>query len=816
MRHIRLLFALFSAVLSWIPFPLNAQTSFGKAELINDGWLFHLKDDTDAYKPDYNDNNWRRLDLPHDWSIEGDLSPTLASCTGYLPGGIAWYRKKLDVSPELKGKKVFVYFEGIYNRSSVYINGQLLGLRPNGYVSFAYDLTPYLNFGDTNVLTVRVDHSQSADSRWYTGSGIYRNVWLVISDPIHFNLWGVTYQTKQVTDKEAVIQVTAEVKNENGAEAEVKVVMQWMDLSGKMIAQQSQNKKLAPGITGNFSSDLTVKNPVLWSPESPYLYQLKTVLYKGNKIVDESVCKAGIRTMKFDAGKGFALNGKSMKMKGVCIHHDAGVLGSAVPRQVWERRLKTLKSIGCNAIRMSHNLQAPDLYDLCDELGFLVMDEGFDEFEFPKKKWISGWNVGEPGFQGTFDFFEEWSDRDVASMILRDRNHPSVVMWSIGNEVDYPNDPYSHPILNGSGFNQPVSGGYDPKKPSADRLGPIGKRLSGVIRSIDTSRPVTGALAGVIMTNETDYPKYLDLVGYNYTEDRYAMDHKKYPERIIYGSENGHGYDSWKAVRDNEYIFGQFIWTGFDYLGESNAWPSRGFNSGMIDLAGFLKPRGYFRMSMWSETSMTYIGTYRLTGRSHKGLSDSALPLWNYSEGDTIRVVCYTNCPQSQLSLNGDLAGSPKNHNDSTGIISWDIPYKQGKLEVVGLVDGKEAARYSIQTSGRSATIISTPDKTFFSGNKDLVQITIQIVDQNGVPVIQADDEVTCTVSGPARLLGLESANNTDMTNYRDNAQRVYNGRMLAYVQATGDQGEVEINFSAPWLKSAKVSLTVGREASNR
>ena len=812
MNHIRFLVTLFAAVICWIPFPLNGQTSFGTTELINDSWLFRLKDDANASKPDYNDNNWRRLDVPHDWSIEGELSPTLASCTGYLPGGIAWYRKKLDISPELKGKKVFIYFEGIYNRSSVYINGQLLGLRPNGYVSFAYDLTPYLNFGDTNVIAVRVDHSQSADSRWYTGSGIYRNVWLVISDPLHFDMWGVTYQTNQVTDKEAVIQVTADVKNENSAEADVKVVMQWMDLAGKVIAQQSQKKKLAPGMTGNFSCALTIKNPTLWSPESPWLYQLKTVLYNGSKKVDESVCKAGIRTMKFDAGKGFALNGKSMKMKGVCIHHDAGVLGSAVPRQVWERRLKTLKSLGCNAIRMSHNLQAPDLYDLCDELGFLVMDEGFDEFEFPKKKWISGWNVGEPGFQGTFDFFEEWSDRDVASMILRDRNHPSVVMWSIGNEVDYPNDPYSHPVLAGSGFNQPVSGGYDPKKPSADRLGPIGKRLSGVIRSIDTSRPVTGALAGVIMTNETDYPKYLDLVGYNYTEDRYTMDHKKFPERIIYGSENGHSYGSWKAVRDNEYIFGQFIWTGFDYLGESNAWPSRGFNSGMIDLAGFLKPRGYFRMSMWSETSMTYIGTYRPTGRN-RGLSDSALPLWNYSEGDTIRVVCYTNCPQSQLILNSELVGSPKNHDDNTGIISWDIPYKPGKLEVVGLVDGKEAARYSIQTSARSHTIISTPDKPFFSGNKDLIQINLQIVDQNGIPVILADDEVTCTISGPARLLGLESANNADMTNYRDNSQRVYNGRMLAYVQATGDQGEVEIDFSAPWLKSAKVSLTIGREA---
>jgi len=809
MKRLYCLTLLLAYLLLFGSFPVSAQTSFGKAKLINDGWLFQLKDEKDAFNPEFKDNRWRKLDLPHDWSIEGDLSPTLASCTGYLPGGIGWYRKKLDIPQELNGKKVFIYFEGVYNRSSVYINGQLLGFRPNGYVSFAYDLTPYLKYGETNVLAVRVDHSQSADSRWYTGSGIYRNVWLITSGPVHFDLWGVTYQTKRVSEKEAVVLAEASVKNESAAVVDAKLVLQWIDASGKIAAQQSQKKKLPSGAVTKLSSDLVVKNPVLWSTESPYLYQLKTILYIGDKIVDESSCKTGIRTMTYDANKGFALNGKSMKIKGVCIHHDAGVLGSAVPRQVWERRLIALKSLGCNAIRMSHNLQAPDVYELCDELGFLVMDEGFDEFEFPKKKWLKGWNVGEPGFQGTFDFFEEWSSRDVESMVLRDRNHPSVILWSIGNEVDYPNDPYSHPILNGSEFNQPVSGGYDPKKPSADRLGPIGKRLSGVIREIDTSRKVTGALAGVIMTNETDYPKYLDVVGYNYTEDRYAIDHKKFPDRIIYGSENVHSYNAWKAVRDNDYIFGQFIWTGIDYLGESNAWPSRGFNSGMIDLAGFTKPRGYYRMSMWLETPMTYIGTYKLTKRSSRGLSDSALPVWNYNEGDTVRVVCYTNCPQSQLSLNGAPVGQPKNHDDNTGIIYWDIPYKPGKLEVTGLTDGNESARHSIQTSGRSYSIIASSDKTQLSTDKDLAQITIQIVDQNGIPVILADDEITCNITGPAVLLGLESANNSDMTNYRDNTHRAYNGKMLAYIQTKGSTGKVEITFSAPWLNSANVSLTV-------
>jgi hypothetical protein len=807
MKHNHYLIVLISGVLLFVTFLGNAQTSFGKAKLLNDGWLFQLKDEADAFKPDFDDSKWRKLDLPHDWSIEGELSPTLASCTGYLPGGIGWYRRKLDIPRELNGKKVFIYFEGVYNRSSVYLNGQLLGNRPNGYVSFAYDLTPYLKIGESNIIAVRVDHSKYADSRWYTGSGIYRNVYLVTSDPVHFDLWGVTYQTSQVKDNEAVVQVQAKVINETQSDVDAKVVIQWLDQSGKPVAQQSKKEKLPAGVLSKFSSALTVKNPRLWNTESPYLYQLKTLLYVEGKIVDQSECKTGIRILKFDADRGFSINGKWMKMKGVCIHHDAGVLGTAVPREVWERRLKILKSLGCNAIRMSHNLQSPDVYELCDELGLLIMDEGFDEFEFPKKKWIAGWNVGEPGFDGTFDFFDKWCVMDISTMVLRDRNHPSVVMWSLGNEVDYPNDPYSHPILAGSEFNQPVSGGYDPKRPSANRLGPIGKKLSAAIRAIDTSRVITGALAGVVMTNETDYPKYLDVVGYNYTENRYAMDHKKYPARIIFGSENGHSYASWKYVRDNDYIFGQFIWTGIDYLGESFAWPSRGFNSGIIDLAGFMKPIGYYRMAMWSETPMTYIGTYRLESENRRELSDSALPLWNYASGDTIRVLCYTNCPQSQLILNGEPVGIPKNHDDNLGITSWDIPYKPGNLQVVGLKEGKEVARYSVQTSGRSQTIIATSDKMHLSRNKDLVHITIQIADNNGIPVMLADDEVTCTISGPARLLGLESASNTDMTSNRNTSRRVYNGRMLAYIQTTGDAGAIEITFSAPWLTSGKVTL---------
>ncbi|HNW55362.1 MAG TPA: glycoside hydrolase family 2 TIM barrel-domain containing protein, partial [Bacteroidales bacterium] len=366
-----------------------------------------------------------------------------------------------------------------------------------------------------------------------------------------------------------------------------------------------------------------------WSLEQPNLYTLRTIIKQDGKIIDQNEQQIGLRALTFDANKGFALNGVWTKVKGVCIHHDAGCLGAAVPREVWKRRLINLKAMGCNAIRLSHNPQAPEVYELCDEIGLLVMDEAFDEWEFPKRKWITGWNNGTPEFQGSAAFFEEWSDKDLADMVLRDRNHASVVMWSVGNEVDYPNDPYSHPVLDHANINQPMHGGYKPDSPKAERLGGIAKRLTAIVRSLDTSRPVTAALAGVVMSNETDYPFALDITGYNYTEDRYAQDHVKYPNRVIFGSENGHSMASWKAVRDNEYVFGQFLWTGIDYLGESGTWPSRGFYSGLFNFGGFLKPRGHFREALWSSKPVTYIGTYPAPADKNH-VSMDAWPVWNY------------------------------------------------------------------------------------------------------------------------------------------------------------------------------------------
>lgn len=822
-------------IITLIPLSTWAQTSFGQPEKINDNWLFTLSDPKGAEAVSFDDSRWQKLDLPHDWSVKGQLSPTLASATGYLPGGIGWYRKTLNIPADKKGEQVYLYFEGVYNRSEVYINGHLLGKRPNGYISFMYDATPYIKYGEKNYVSVRVDHSQSADSRWYTGSGIYRNVWLVYSNPIHIAQWGVYTYPKQASAKQGVLAVEVEINNTESKAAQLTVTNELIAANGKTVAKSSQKVQAANNQTTSVQVDLKVSNPQLWSLSSPGLYKLRTSVIKDGKTIDSSETTTGFRSFTFDPNKGFALNGEWMKMKGVCLHHDAGVLGSAVPRDVWKRRLLTLKEIGVNAIRTSHNPQAPDLYELCDELGLLVLNEAFDEWEFPKRKWLQGWNQGTPGFEGSFDFFEEWGEKDLEDMVRRDRNHLSVFAWSIGNEVDYPNDPYSHPVLDGkteSGFTQAMYGGYKKDAPDAMRLGGIAKRLVAAVKKYDKSRPTTAGLAGVAMSNETEYPGALDIAGYNYTESKYAEDHKTYPNRVIYGSENRHELGAWKYVRDNEYIFGQFLWTGIDYLGESGRWPSRGFYSGLLDFGGFIKPRGYFRQSLWSDKPMAYLGTYPTPGRGSKSQmkdvwsaldaeneggsyeekspSMDAWPIWNYSEAQSIRVVCYTNAAKARLELNGKIVGETKDYDDNTGIIYWDIPYQAGKLEAVGLdKNGSEVSRYAIQSSNQPYALTIQQSETSISKDKGLAQIVVQVVDEHGIPVMLSDNEITCQISGPAKLLGLEASNNEDMSDYTDNKQRVFHGHILAYIQANGTEGQIRVRFTSPWLKPVETVINI-------
>ncbi len=777
----------------------NAQVSFGKAFQFNDGWLFSKGDEPQRVEEKFDDSKWRRLTLPHDWSIEGLMSPSLASCTGYLPAGVAWYRKHFDVDDI--SKRRYIYFEGAYNRSEVYLNGHLLGKRPNGYISFMYDMTPYLKQKD-NVLAVRIDHSRHADSRWYTGSGIYRDVWMIEAGDVHFDLWGVGWSTPEVSDKKALLSVDAKIVNHASSNDQYILSATLYDNDGTKVANAV--KDVSKDVAGASVSKLLMKvsKPKLWHLDSPYLYTLECELLTNGKTIDKTKTRVGFRWFDFDSNKGLKMNGNNLKIKGVCLHHDAGVLGAVVPEDVWRRRLINLKEMGANAIRMSHNPQAPVVYDLCDELGLLVMDEASDEWEFSKRKWVEGWNVGKPSYDGTFDFFEEWIERDVTDMVRRDRNHPSVFLWSIGNEVDYPNDPYSHPVLDGTTINQPMFGGYKPDAPDAMRIGKIAKRLAACVRSVDTSRPVTGALAGVVMSNQTEYPEAIDVVGYNYTENRYDEDHKLYPNRIIYGSETHTSLAAWKAVRDREHIFGQFVWTGTDYLGESGRWPSRGLHTGLLDFGSYKKPRGWFRASLWSDKPVTYIGTYRQM-RRRNALSTEAPDVWNYDEGQNVRVVCYTNSKKARLMLNGKQIGEVKEYDDETGIIHWDVDYLPGTLTAEGLdANGNVESSYTIQTSGRPYAIKAVIEDK----GEEVAHVRIEVVDEDGVLVKLADNEITCWVMG-GKLLGLENSDNADMTDHRDHRQRVYRGKLLAYVRLPEDGSQAILRFSSPLLKGAQLEI---------
>ena len=795
----------------------QAQVSFGHAEKLNKDWSFlridagwNIIEQPTMKEKDFDDSRWRKVDLPHDWGVELPMSPDKGSCQGYLSGGIAWYRRHLTMDDEQwkkdEGKRYYIYFEGVYNYSEVYLNGQLLGKRPSGFASFLYDLTPYLEKGD-NAIAVRVDHGQEFDSRWYTGSGINRNVWLVTAPQVHLALWGTSYRLKFINTKKAELEVDVETADDGDAKTtqRLSATVQLIDKEGHVVAAT----KTAIGSQEKKTVKLTVKNPQRWTLEQPYLYTLRTVLdgpiLSGS--TDTSIVQVGLRTLDFSPDKGFALNGKWMKVKGVCVHDDAGVLGTAVPKEVWRRRLMELKSIGVNAIRMSHNPHTPEIYDLCDEIGLLVMDEASDEWEFPKRKWMKGWNAGAPEFQGTYTYFNEWIDRDVADMVRRDRCHPSIFMWSIGNEVDYPNDPYSHPVLNGDGsFTQPMYGGYKPEQPNAERIGIIAQRLAKVVKDIDASRPTTGALAGVVMSNATAYPSAVDVVGYNYTESRYSEDHQKYPKRIIYGSENRHDLAAWKAVTDNEHIFGQFLWTGIDYLGESGQWPARGSSAGLLDLAGQRKPMGWYRAALWSTTPVCYIGSYRQFGRMGRNgnrMNQRPTPYandrWDWEPGDNIRVVCYTNAKTARLLLNGKPVGGEPRRDRDTDILYWNIDYEPGILRC----EADNGASYEIATPGKPYALKVTTDS--------VAHVFVEVVDEQGHRVPTADNEVTLQLRG-ARLLGMEHGNIADATitnRQQRNHLRTYGGRLVAYIQPEDRESQLSIRVSSPFLQGQDLTISV-------
>ena len=787
--------------------PLSAAA---REQVFNEGWLFLLGNPPDAETTGFDDHGWRRLELPHDWSIEGGFAESHASSTGYLPGGTGWYRKHFTLPESARGRQVFLRFEGVYRNSDVWINGHLLGHRPNGYIDFEYELTPHLRPpGEENVVAVRVARENVADSRWYPGTGIFRDTWLTVLDPIHVTRHGSFVTTPVVDEQGAEVNSTCEVLNGSAASAEVTVTARVLDAEGREVVQALRTQTIAPGATWTFPLYHPVPRPRLWDVADPYLYQLVHTVSVGGKTVDETRTPLGIRTAYFDANRGFFLNGRHLVIKGVCIHHDAGNVGAAVPRAVLERRLRILRDIGVNAIRCSHNPMADDLYELCDRLGFVVMDEAFDEWEIGKRKWVQGRNVGSAERFGYSEDFEAWAVRDTEDTVRRSRRHPSVILYSIGNEIDYPTDPYVHPRSR-----QVEIFKDDPKQPSMTRLAVVAPSLIAAVKRQDPTRPVTMALSNSPAANAIGLAGMLDVAGYNYQEKNYDDDHARFPARVLLGSENGDRYEDWLAVRDKPFVAGQFLWTGFDFLGEAESWPVHGSYAGLFDTAGFPKSDGLRREALWSERPVLHLRAYRPATPPAEGPGAGRrrgprFAHWNAVTGPGAEVpaeiVAYTNLPEVTLSLNGRTLGSVVPEG---GLARWQIPWEAGVLEVSGAAPGGRTLSDKVETTGAPARLRLEVDRsTLVADGRDAVHVTIQLLDAQGRTVADQEKPVTVEVSGPAHLLALDSGNLSDNTPARSATRSTWNSRALAIVQAGHTAGPATVKVIAEGLPPAEVRL---------
>ena len=578
-----------------------------KLELVlTEGWRFHKGDCDDAWYKGFDDSGWRKVLVPHDWAVEAPFSRNNSSGTGYLDGGISWYRVRFKLPYECMGQRVKVVFDGVYKNSQVWCNSYYLGRRPNGYTEFSYDITHAVRFGQKeNLIAVKVSHPDLADSRWFTGSGIYRKVRILVENPVHPALHGIVFSAENISQEHADLRVCHEVVNDSPEDKKVRIHTELIDRVTKKAASVLEGEvQVRAGSCEKAVLSGAVEKPNLWSVEEPTLYTLRSWYEADGEWSEVGAEKVGIRKIVFDPDKGFFLNDVPMKFKGVCLHHDAGPLGAAVKQEVWQRRLEVLKHMGCNAIRCSHNPHMPELYDLCDSMGFLMMDEAFDEWEAPKNKWWQGHNVYPPKHQGYYEDFPEWHERDLKAMVRRDRNHPSVVMWSIGNEIDYPNDPYCHPsfetMTGNNDANKPAAERiYNPDKPNMERLAGLAKELVSIVKEEDTTRPVTLASAFPELSSHLGFLDALDVIGYNYKEQYYEEDHKRFPDKPILGSENGKSEQAWKVVTDNDFCMGQFLWVGIDFLGEAHGWPVYCSQAGLLTTDAFPKDVYYERAKLW-------------------------------------------------------------------------------------------------------------------------------------------------------------------------------------------------------------------------
>jgi beta-galactosidase len=800
-------------------------------------WFFQRGDAPGAERPGFDASAWRALDLPHDFSVEGpfDSKAVVGAPGGYLPGDIAWYRKTFRLPGGSQGRKVFIEFDGAYMNSEVWINGHHLGKRPYGYLGFEYDLTPHLDFTGDNVIAVRLDNSKLPSGRWYAGTGIYRHVWLKTTDPLHVDHWGTYVTTPEITSEKATVAIETTVRNEDKSPKKIALRQTILDAGGEAVATVKDVFDIAAGAGQAFSQKLTVSKPRLWSMDTPHLYTVRTEILDGTRLADIYQTPLGIRGIRFDAKEGLFVNGVNTKMKGMCNHQDLGPLGSALWDQALERRMKMLKDMGCNAIRTSHYPHSPELMALGDRMGFLVINETFDE-------WRRGWdfegkllvasrnNKGKAPF-GYNKYFDDWHERDLTDHLRRDRNHPCVIMWSVGNEV-----------------------------PESVKNGEIEtvKILRDICHKTDPTRPVTVGCNHIKSANESGFTEQLDIVGYNEgVESVFEIegDRVRYPGRKMYLSEVPHslqtrgeyrthpryyrpGFDhpqltakevfpetdayyessydnagvqidarrSWRMTKTQPYIMGEFRWTGFDYIGESGGWPRVLGNFGIIDLCNFPKDHYYFYQSQWTDKPMVHI-----------------LPHWSWSgkEGTAIPVWCYTNCDEAELFLNGSSLGTRTFDGNNDMHLEWLVPWQPGELKVVARKDGKVAATMSHHTAGAPAKIAISADQSALDpAKRDLSYVTIRVEDENGNFAPKAAKWVNIQIEGPGRLVGSGGGDPLSHTPFQANTFRTFNGLGRAIIAAsfgpepviregsTRKPGEIIVRVNCKGMESMELRLT--------
>lgn len=786
-----------------------------KTILLNEHWKFHYGDCPEAWYKGYDTSSWTDITIPHDWSVSMPFSKEYSSGTGYLAGGIGWYQTTFFLPESYKNKKIWIVFDGVYKNSQVWVNSYYQGKRPYGYSSFSYDISDFVSYGENkNVIAVKVDHTDISDSRWFTGSGITRKVSLLIKDAVYIKKDSVFFTTPMVNTSYAAISIETICCNDTDAPVQITLQNKLKDTNHTVVLSLETHVTLAPHQQQSVTQTGELTTPNLWSPNTPYLYTLMTSCFtqeKKNTYQDTQEQKVGIRSFYFDAKKGFFFNDTNVTLKGVCIHHDAGCLGAAVLPEIWLRRLLKLKDMGCNAIRMSHNPHMPELYDLCDALGFFVMDEAFDEWENAKNKWSTGHNVYPPKHQGYFEDFPAWHKIDLEDFIRRNRNHPSIIMWSIGNEIDYPNDPYCHPfftsMVGNNDKNKPEKElQYNPDKPNMERLTVLANSLTSIVKSLDITRPVTAAVAFPELSTYIGYIDSFDVVGYNYKEQFYEQDHKRFPDKPFLGSETSHSYSAWCAVTDNDYISGQFLWTGIDYLGEAHGWPIHGSSAGLLTLAGFEKTGYYRRQSLWSEKPMIYMVTTKLN-HSKKGLLNNTndrewKPVFrnfNYLLEEQIEIRCYTNLPEIELFLGSQSLGK-KEKSSEIEYISYEISYQPETLKAMGtndfisIMDSLTPSLFACQIIATPFQLPDTFDLTCIEhiNTQSLIQIEIIVADCNRHCVTNSTPLLSVSVEGGI-LIGLENGDLSDVTEYTASYRRAYEGKLIAYVKKQAETIKVTI-----------------------